>query len=331
VAQALSCGIVPSITNRRKVSHATSTTSSAINIPVITRYLLFEPCLRRLNPRLSVAVHRQVGPESLRVQARNYRMSQAWLRGEGSRTESRRGTIVSVNCCLRSNRQLTSNVGNKIRTRLEKLEALVETSKAEKQAQSPNVPSSSTSDVQQGAQVPSPIEIHADEDMPPGGPRELLQQSCICPFRDSSLAGIPGLSGTDFQVDCRCGSTVEGAQLYVDSTNPIASFVDMENAESLYLNLPSPESLQCNTPTISFQDEFMGRDSLSGNSTSEQGPNSVGSSVLMDLPSTPPLQQTYPHIQHPFTVPMGYQMVPMGYMPSPGKLSGETVPLTTDH
>jgi hypothetical protein len=206
----------------------------------------------------------------------------------------------------------------------------VETSKAEKQAQSPNVPSSSTLDVQQGAQVPSPIEIYADEDMPPGGPRELPQQSCICPFRDSSLAGIPGLSGTDFQADCRCGSTVEGTQRYVDSANSIASFADMENAESLYLNLPSPESLQCNTPTISFQDEFMGLDSLSGNSTSEQGANSVRSSVLLDLPSTPPLQQTYPRMQHPFTVPIGYQIVPMGYMPSPGKLSGEIAPLATD-
>jgi hypothetical protein len=206
----------------------------------------------------------------------------------------------------------------------------VETSKAEKQSQSPNVPLSNASEPQQGTQVPSPVEIHADEDMPVGGPRELPQQSCICPFRDSSFASIPGLSGTDFQADCRCGSTIEGTQQYVDSTNSIASFADMENAESLYLNLPSPESLQCNTPTIPFQDDFMGLDSLNGNSTPEQGSNSVRSSVLLDLPSTPPLQQTYPRIQYPFTAPMGYQMVPMGYMPSPGKLSGEIAPLATD-
>lgn len=195
----------------------------------------------------------------------------------------------------------------------------METSKAEKQAQTPNVPSSNTSNAQQGAQSLSPVEIHADEDTPQDGPRKLPQQSCICPFRDSNFAGIPGLSDTDFQADCRCGSAVEGTHQYVDSTNSIASFADMENAESLYLNLPSPESLQCNTPTIAFQDDFMGLDSLSGNSRSEQGSSSVRSSVLLELPSTPPLQQPYSRTQYPFTAPMGYQMVPMGYMPSLGK------------
>lgn len=196
----------------------------------------------------------------------------------------------------------------------------METSKKENQAQSPDVPLSNTSDMHQEAQAPRPIEIHPDKDTSQGGLRQLLQQTCICPFRDSSLASISGLSGTEFQAECRCDSTIEGTHQYLDSTNSIAGFADVKNSESLYLNLPSPESLQSNTPVTTFQDDFIGLDSLSGSSsTSEQGSHSVRSSILLDLPLTPPLQQSYPHLQYPFTAPIGYQMVPIGYLSSSGK------------
>ncbi|KAH8728387.1 hypothetical protein GQ44DRAFT_769368 [Phaeosphaeriaceae sp. PMI808] len=215
------------------------------------------------------------------------------------------------------NRISQGNYRNKIRNRLEKLEALVETNKAHQQSQPPGVPSSPNLDVSLGSTNIDPTTIRVKDRASQIEPLRVTPQGCICPFGD-------------FDTACSCGGMGEIVEPLLDLISSFSHFIETDNVDSLYLSLPSPESLHCNTPLTPFKNKIIKFDnvsvyrSLSEQTSSSASRSSEGldnSTLSLDMSSDPPFQQPYDHFHGQFPVPLGYHMVPMGYIAAPGKPS----------
>ncbi|KAH9877672.1 hypothetical protein J1614_002889 [Plenodomus biglobosus] len=204
------------------------------------------------------------------------------------------------------NRISQRNYRNKIRNRLEKLEAMVESNKVN---ESPSVQSPSVSEPMES----QPSTIHKQEQTLRDSPIRAVPQACICTFCDAELLG---LSGEDFESGCSCGGVDDMHQSLSDSMSPFSTFVDTTSPNSLFTSLPSPVSLHCSMPSTASQEDFLQLGGVStGSSLSEHDTNSRprGREASLDQPTTPPMQQPYDRSSFPFHVPMGYQMIPMSY------------------
>lgn len=206
------------------------------------------------------------------------------------------------------NRISQRNYRNKIRSRLEKLEALVESNKqAQKEAAAAAA-----------ALNTPPPDAAAPSSSSSSSSRDALS-FCKCMLEPASFLNI---SGTEFQPMCHCGSSKDMNQSSahgLDHLTPVSNFLDTDGADQLYAGLGSPDGLQCHTPATMHPDHMA---SLSMATTMSMDQSSTASSSQPLTMLSMENQSQYPkspfsRMAYPYPLPMGAAMVPMGFMAIP--------------
>ncbi|KAF2201231.1 hypothetical protein GQ43DRAFT_480895 [Delitschia confertaspora ATCC 74209] len=230
------------------------------------------------------------------------------------------------------NRISQRNYRNKIRTRLEKLEALVESNKAQKEGRSTSsgtvTPPASTTH----SRTPSEYSTaapgsYSHSQTIPNDPTKSTQQQfdfCKCMLEPQSFFNI---NGTDFEPMCQCPHAKRIQQInqpsgqghhgHLDTLTPVSTFLDTDGTEHLYGTFPSPEPLQCPSPSTMHVDipnpEIPITTSMSNQTT--LSPSTEPLSMLTIDPTSRP--QFPSRLQYPYHLSMSTTMVPMGFVPIP--------------
>lgn len=213
------------------------------------------------------------------------------------------------------NRISQRNYRSKIRNRLEKLEAMVESRQSLNASREPTLGASGVlsenTDLQR---MVLPVENHPVE----GCSQRDAQDTCICPFPDDPPP--IGLSVEDTELGCTSRGSMDMDSSLPDAISPFSTYMDTNGSDTLFIDLPSPNSLHCPTPTTFLQEEMPQLGSMSSTKSSVSGPSVSSEPHDQETPlaslkrlSTSPHQQNYDQESYPFPTPMGYPMAPLDF------------------